>query len=558
MKPFFCVLIFISIGLQSCMASTALPLWPFPTAVSDLNGCSGDNADTITWISSNFSFTGYDGADLEPFLRQAAARYETLILSGDSTAAVVSDTDEEAQLFSCTIDVQQQEPPPDEEAAGADESYSLTITASTAPTCAITAVTAWGALRAMETFAQLLLRSDGARSRLFCAEVQLEDAPAYPHRGLLIDSARHYLPVDTIRRVIDTLPYSKMNVLHWHIVDAQSFPLDCPSEPLMSAAAFQPGLIYTQEDLQSLAAYARDRGVQLLLELDVPGHAASWTRSHPELMARCFEKYYYNINDFALNPGLDGTYDTLRNILSDSVASLMGAAAAEGGGSLQAVHLGGDEVVYGCWAEDDSITEFMAQNGIDSYDQLLAYFVQRADAILLEELNVSSVLHWNEVFSAGYKGDPERTVFQVWTDNAQIDAITASGYRTVASPHAYWYLDVAANTWQVMYDYDPAANLTNPAEQRLLVLGGEVALWGETVDETNIEQLIYPRACAAAEVLWGKPPQQRRQLGDASGGAGADDSEALDRLIAHRCRLLNRGVRSAPVQPGGYCHFEFV
>lgn len=160
----------------------------------------------------------------------------------------------------------------------------------------------------------------------------------------------------------------------------------------MTKGAFSPTMIYTQSNIAALTDYAYARGVEIIFEIDVPGHAAGWTKGKPEIMADCFEKYYYNINDFALDVTLDETYTTLGHILGDIVA----AAGPSGSSRL---HIGGDEVVYGCWAADPSIVAFMSAQGYTSYAQLLNYFVQRADGIVAG-LNKTAI-HWEEVFTSG-------------------------------------------------------------------------------------------------------------------------------------------------------------
>eukprot|EP01034_Spumella_vulgaris_P021526 gene21526-27561_t len=156
---------------------------------------------------------------------------------------------------------------------------------------------------------------------------------------------------------------SLFNVLHWHTVDAESFPLETPSQPTLVNGAYSPVSIYTMENLKDLTAYARERGVEIIFELDVPGHAAGWIKGKPDLLADCLSKYT-NINDYALNPSLEDTYTTIQGVLSDIVNAT----------GVNRLHIGGDEVIYGCWSNDASITAFMKDNNIATYPELLAYF----------------------------------------------------------------------------------------------------------------------------------------------------------------------------------------
>jgi hexosaminidase len=176
--------------------------------------------------------------------------------------------------------------------------------------------------------------------------------------------------------------------------------------------------------------------------------------------------------------------------------------------------LGGDEVIYGCWANDSSIVDWMAVNGTQygiapgDYDALLSYFVSKAQALAANH-GFSQPTQWEEVFKAGCDVTPN-TVYQVWTGAQYVGACTAANYAVVASPSSYWYLDHADNTASVMYDYDPSVDLSDA--QQALLLGGEVNMWGEHVDEHNHDAITWPRAAAVAERLWSSSQVQRLSL----------------------------------------------
>jgi hexosaminidase len=336
--------------------------------------------------------------------------------------------------------------------------------------------------------------------------------------------------------IVLTLIFSRLNVLHWHMIDAESFPINTPSEPTMIQGAFSKSMIYSLTDIQQLFEYAYQRGIEIILEYDMPGHAAGWNAGKPSIMADCFAKYYYNINDFALNPTLEETYTTIQHILSDTFTAL--------GSNSQYIHLGGDEVVYGCWREDPTIVNFYTQQQYTSYDQVLNYFVTKVDTIVSNLAKDHTVIHWEEVFTAKCNVTKSKTIFEVWTDSSKMAAVTAAGYQVIAAPSNYWYLNIASNTWQSMYSYDPATGI--PSNQQSLIVGGETALWGEYVDDNNIEVSLYPRTCTVAEKLW------------SPASLTTNSTEALARLLIQRCRLVNRGIHSAPVQPGSYCSDIYV
>eukprot|EP01031_Cornospumella_fuschlensis_P040494 gene40494-49358_t len=205
-------------------AETSLPLWPLPWKYSVSNQVVG--------LSSTFTFSA---VATNPILDAAFARY--LKLFAVPSNAVGS-------LNSCQISVSDVTTPKD--VVSADESYDLNVDGTS---CKISASTTWGALRGLETFSQLLSRVND-NVQLSIAPVSISDKPRYDHRGLLVDTARHYQPVSEIKRIIDSMPYNKLNVFHWHIVDAESFPVNTPSEPTMVQGAFSPSMTYSLADLQ--------------------------------------------------------------------------------------------------------------------------------------------------------------------------------------------------------------------------------------------------------------------------------------------------------------------
>jgi hexosaminidase len=384
------------------------PLWPLPVD-------SSLGSQSIS-LSNDFSFV--QSAGKSALLDRAITRYVNLIKP--------SSIENQLNINFCNVHVNQLfENEEQTLLPGVDESYQLIVT--TNGECTISSETIWGAMHAMESFTQLLERESNSVVLKY-APVSISDNCRFTHRGLMVDSSRHYLPVNALERIIDTLPMNKFNVLHWHMVDAQSFPVDTPSAPQMIQGAYDSSLVYSMDDIKSLTQYAYDRGVRLLLEVDIPGHAASWTNGYPQIMADCFAKYYYNINDFALNPVLEETYEVVEKVLSD-IISVSGA---------KYFHIGGDEVVYGCWKEDKSITEYMSANNIASYDDLLGYFVLRVDEIV-RKLGATPV-HWEEVFKAGVDVAPD-TVFEVWTAQSQMASIAAANYSIISAPSDVWYLE---------------------------------------------------------------------------------------------------------------------
>ncbi|AQK86017.1 beta-hexosaminidase 3 isoform X1 [Zea mays] len=419
--------------------------------------------------------------------------------------------------------------PNDELNFGVDESYRLSVPATGDPLYAqIEAQTVYGALHALETFSQLCSFDFNANLiELHSAPWTILDAPRFPYRGLLIDTSRHYLPVPVIKGVIDSMTFSKLNVLHWHIVDEQSFPLEISSYPKLWNGAYSYSERYTVDDALDIVQYAEKRGVNVLAEIDVPGHALSWGVGYPSLWpsATCKEPLDVS-NEF--------TFQLINGILSDFSKIF----------KFKFVHLGGDEVNTSCWSTTPHIKSWLMQHSMNESDAY-RYFVLRAQKIAIS--HGYDIINWEETFNNfGDKLD-RKTVVHNWLGSGVAEKVVAAGLRCIVSNQDKWYLDHLDATWEGFYTNEPLTNIYNP-EQQKLVLGGEVCMWGEHIDASDIQQTIWPRAAAAAERLW--TPIEK---------LAKDTRSVTARLARFRCLLNQRGVaaaplagygRSAPSEPG--------
>ncbi|XP_049269175.1 beta-hexosaminidase subunit alpha isoform X2 [Rhipicephalus sanguineus] len=370
-----------------------------------------------------------------------------------------------------------------------DESYAISM--SSTEESFISARTVWGALRGLETFSQLVYSRDGVS--WVVNETVIYDEPRFPHRGLLIDSSRHFLPLESIMDTLDAMSYNKMNVLHWHIVDDESFPYVSKTFPSMSEkGAYDPEIrVYRPSDVQHVISEAAARGIRVMAEFDTPGHTRSWGEAFPEILTSCYREMEPSGELGPIDPTTNATYAFLKELFAE-VADVF---------PEQYIHLGGDEVDFRCWKSNPNITDFMEKIGIPGdYSKLEDFYIQRLLKIVQGVRK--SYMVWQEVFDNKVEIAPD-TVVHVWKENqeAELSSVTKAGYNALLS--SCWYLDYISYSqdWKRYYGCDPH-NFTGTPEQKSLVQGGEACIWGEYVDATNLISRTWPRASAVAERLW--------------------------------------------------------
>lgn len=498
--------ILVGIVLGCCvMMAGGLNLWPMPESVS--------YGTKSLSLSRNFGLIteGSKYTDGSGILKDAFVRIVDVIRAGHALDGSVSGSNVVAGLHVVVLS------PNDTLNYGVDESYRLSVPATGNPIYAqIQAQTVYGALHGLQTFSQLCNINLATRTiELYMAPWSILDQPRFPFRGLLIDTSRHYLPVPTIKSVIDSMTYSKLNVLHWHIVDTQSFPLEIPSYPKLWNGAYSSSERYTMADALDIVRYAERRGINVLAEIDVPGHALSWGKGYP---------YLWPSNDCQepMDVSNELSFKLIDGILSDFSKVF----------KFKFLHLGGDEVNTSCWTTTPHVREWLKKHKMNE-SGAYEYFVLRAQKIAVS--HGYNVINWEETFNNfGNKLSPG-TVVHNWLGGGVAEKVVAAGLRCIVSNQDKWYLDHLDATWQGFYMNEPLVNITAP-EQQKLVIGGEVCTWGEHIDTSDIQQTIWPRAAAAAERLW--TPLEK---------LAKDPELVTGRLARFRCLLNQRGVAAAPL-----------
>lgn len=299
-----------------------------------------------------------------------------------------------------------------------DESYRLSVTAEGIK---LTAATRFGAMRGMETVLQLI--RPGAED-VSIPYLMIEDSPRFPWRGVLLDSARHFLPVSTILRQLDGMAAAKFNVLHWHLTDDQGWRFASASYPRLQHAA-SDGQFYTQAQMREVVRHAARLGIRVVPEIDLPGHASAIAVAYPELMSAP-GPYEMEREWGVLKPVLDPSNETVYRFID----CLVGEVAEIFPDSY--LHIGGDEVDDTHWKANPKIQAFMRVNQIADTHALQAYFNQRLESIL--EKHQRRMVGWDEIFHPNL---PKSILIQSWQGQDALGSIAKAGYRGMLSTGFY-------------------------------------------------------------------------------------------------------------------------
>jgi hexosaminidase len=380
---------------------------------------------------------------------------------------------------------------PEVQAFDEDESYSLT---STPTSIKIEAATTVGALHAMETLLQLVQASG---SSYVIPSVTIQDSPRFRWRGLMIDCGRHFEPIEVLKRNIDAMAAVKLNVFHWHLTEDQGFRIESKRFPKLTEKG-SDGLFYTQEQARDLVAYAHERGIRVVPEFEMPGHSTAWLVAYPELNSGTQPdgiRRQFGVSDYVLDPTRPETYKFIDSFLTEMTTIFPD----------EYIHIGGDEAPAPDWKKNPRILAFMKAHDLHDNDALQAYFNTQVLGILTKLHR--RMVGWDEIFNPAL---PKDVVIQSWRGEASLAKGAVAGYQGVLS--APYYLD-GMRPAGVHYLADPVPSTTTlTPEQQKLILGGEVCMWAEHLDQRTIDSRIWPRTAAIAERFWS--PQNVRDVDD--------------------------------------------
>jgi hexosaminidase len=415
--------------------------------------------------------TGHDDARLKAAVDGLLKRWE------ERTGLVLA----RGPAATATLLIECGGPAPEIPQLGEDESYLLAVDASRAR---LRAATVTGVLRGLATLQQLL---QGGAEGWQLPVIQIRDRPRFAWRGLLVDVSRHWMPIEVILRELDGMALVKLNVLHLHLTDDQGFRVESRRFPRLQESG-SDGHYYTQDQIRAIVAYAAARGIRVVPEFDMPGHATSWLVGYPDLAAAPgpYEiERHWGVFDPVMDPTNEALYPLLDGFLGE-MAGLFPDAY---------MHIGGDEVNGKQWNSNVRIQQFIREHGLKDNAGLHAWFNRRVLAIVAK--HGRKAIGWDEILDPSL---PTDAMIQSWRGPESLAQAARLGHAGILSNG--YYIDLsqpAADHYRV----DPLpANTPVASADQSRVLGGEGTMWAEWVTPETIDSRIWPRMAAIAERLW--------------------------------------------------------
>ncbi|HAS8387517.1 TPA: beta-hexosaminidase [Vibrio vulnificus] len=408
-----------------------------------------------------------------------------------------------------------------------------------------------GFVHATASLLQLLdYNSITQEAQLACCSIS--DSPRFRYRGMMLDCSRHFHSVEQVKRLINLLAHYKFNTFHWHLTDDEGWRVEIKAFPALTEVgawrgvdeAIEPqythisqryGGFYSQEEIKEVVAYAAQRSIMVIPEIDVPGHCRAAIKSLPEMLVEAEDDTAYrsiqNYSDNVLNPGLSTTYQFLDGVLEE-IAQLFPAPY---------VHIGADEVPHGVWSNSPSCQALMKQHGYQDYKELQGHLLRHAEQ-KLRSLG-KRMLGWEEA-QHGDKVSKDTVIYSWLSEEAAVNC-ARQGFDVVLQPAQTTYLDMTQDyapeepgvDWanplplEKAYNYEPLANIPadDPIHKR--IWGIQTALWCEIINNPErMDYMVFPRIIALAEACWTQKEHR-------------DWNDFLSRLKGHLPLLDKQGIK---------------
>ncbi len=437
-----------------------------------------------------------------------------------------SDSDKSQLLFTLSDEIK------------GDETYSLKVAEDQIQ---ISASTPKGLYRGWTTLRLMIpvtAESGGCSNGFYLPVVSIDDFPDFEHRGLLLDCCRHFMEPDFVKKMIDNLSIHKMNVLHWHLTEDQGWRVEIDSYPrLTEVGAWRTetdgstyGGFYSKETIKEIIEYAVARHVEIIPEIEVPGHSQAALASYPWLGCTGEEMLVANkwgVFKDIYCPGNDSTLRFLESVF-DEVCELFPSTK---------IHIGGDEAPKVRWASCDKCQKRIKDEGLADENELQTWVIEHVGEYLAYK--GKTIIGWDEILEGGL---PEGAAVQSWRGmDGAIEGVHL-GTDVIASPTSHCYLDYPLSNTDLeeIYSFNPIPEEASHGPGR--VIGGECNMWSERAPQHLVESKVFPRAIGLAEVLWSGT--------DITLAEGAYD-RFIKRLDVHVNRLgiigVDYGLESVPV-----------
>lgn len=362
-----------------------------------------------------------------------------------------------------------------------------------------------GLFRGIQTILQMIspklkLKRDGRSIHLPCCLII--DEPRFQWRGLTLDCSRHFMTKDFIKRYIDILAYYKFNTLHWHLTDDQGWRIEIKKYPKLTqigAWRKEPndsiyGGYYTQDDIKEIVEYAKSRFINIVPEIEMPGHCLAALASYPEnsCTGGPFEvTNLWGVMKDVYCAGRDSTFYFLQDILDEVISLFPG----------EYIHIGGDEVLKDRWKACPKCQARIKQEGLKDEHELQSYFIQRI-VNYLESKNKKAI-GWDEILEGGLA---QGAIVQSWRGYEGAIQAARQKHFTICSPTFYTYLNYEPDNvdLKTAYSFEPIPDELNEEEKKF-ILGGEANLWTEYAPQETVDSKLFPRLLALSEVFWTYP-----------------------------------------------------
>jgi hexosaminidase len=393
-----------------------------------------------------------------------------------------------------------------------------------------------GIMHGIQSLRQIIPINENISSKKISINcLEIHDFPRFKWRGLLLDCCRHFMQKDFVKRYIDLLAFHKMNILHWHLTEDQGWRIEIEKYPkLTEIGAWREnkdgekyGGFYTKKDIKEIVLYAKDRGIEIVPEIELPGHSVAAIASYPHLS--CTGDSIKVETDWGVFKdiycaGNDSVFTFLEDVLEEVIELF----------PSKYIHIGGDEAPKYHWENCSKCQKRIINNNLKDEHELQSYFIKRISDFLKTKNKV--LIGWDEIIEGGI---PENAIIQSWRGMEGGIVAAKNQNQAIMSPtsHCYFDYDLDAINLEKVYSFEPIPKELSQSESKFII-GGECNMWSERAPQELIDSKVFPRILAMSEVLWSEKEK--------------DYTEFSNRIEKHYPKLdklgVNYGYEKTPIK----------